>query len=197
MELFIDEWNFSGDEEMNTVIGASAITDQSATYKDTKPGVVRITSSDHGYKASPTPFGDLPPNVIFVSGTTNYDGMRKLLAVATNSIDVVAPFVAETPGGSEILRPGFKFGHEVDFHGFEVHLSTASGTVENLVVAVDSAQGAAWDRTLYTIAMNGVQDYIEMCDPPIRIAPGDQVYVTWANTNDTLWGLKLKTSRVV
>ncbi|RPI88700.1 MAG: hypothetical protein EHM41_00055 [Chloroflexi bacterium] len=195
-EIEIDRWNFSGDEEFNTTIGNSAVSDQSASYREIKYGVTRLTSSDHGYKVSPAIYGPEPGNLIFVQGTTNYEGLRKIVAVGTDTLDIIAKFVAETPGGTETLRPGFKCDTDVKFLGFELHLDSASATVEDLEIHVDADRGAAWDRKLYDLAMNGIKDYIEIFDPPIVIPAKDIVYCTWANTNDRLWGLTLLTQRL-
>jgi len=197
----LDFWYFSGDEEMNTTLTATAISDQSATYPGLfrGEGVVRITSNDHGFKVSENPLnqGHKPPNCIFIQGTTGraFDGLRRIIAVAADTIDVVAPVSVLTPGGTETARPAVQFNHPCWFYGFKVHLSAASATTENLVCSIDADKGAAWDVNIYTKDMNGVQDDIYIPSKPIPIAPRDILYFTWANTNDTLWGLELATFR--
>jgi len=193
-----DFWRFSGDEEMNTTIGNTAISNQSSSYPGLfrGVGVVRLTSNDHGFKASPQIYGPDAPNCIYVQSTTNYDGMRKIVAVAANTLDIVAKYVAETPAGTEILRPGFKFDHPVQFVGFKVHLSSASATSENLVCAIDADRGAGWDTVLYTKAMNTIADLVYQFSTPLIIPANDIVYFTWANTNDRTWGLEIETKRL-
>lgn len=199
----IDKWDFSGDEEFNTTIGAVAAANQTSSYPGVyREGVVRLTSVDHGFKVSPGLYDTKRPNLIYVQGTTNYDGLRKIVAVATDTLDIVAKYVAETPGGSETLRPGFKFDHDVEFLGFDLHLAAAAATAENLVVAIDSDRGAAWDTTLYTLAMNTVQNATprfidsDVVGERVIVPARDIVYLTFANTNDNLWGLTLYTRRM-
>lgn len=200
----LDKFHFSGDEEMNTTIGASIITDQSASYPDLiratgVGGVVRLTSDDHGFKATPDVWKRDESNLIYVQGVGNgYDGLRTIVAVATNTVDLLCPFTADiTPGGTETLRPGFSYPEKAEFWGFSLHLDAASATTEDLEIHIDAAQGAAWDRKLYDYDMNGVQNIEDILDEPIPLSPNDIVYVTWANTNNTLWGLTLYGRRVV
>ena len=193
----IDAWHFSGDEEMQTTIGNTAISDVSSSYPDYGyPGVVRLTSTDHGYKASvDLEKTNISGNAIMVQGTTNYEGMHQVVAVAENTLDIVAPYVAETPAGTENLRPGFKFDHMVSFIGFTVHLNAASATSENLVVQLDSNRGAAWDVIFDTQDMDTLSDYINMFSVPHIIEPNDEVHFSWSNTNNKLWGLTIFTQR--
>lgn len=196
-----EHYFFSGDEEMNTTFDATAISDLSANYDVSalggryREGVVRLTSADHGFKASPN---QKDQNCIYIQGTTNYDGLRMIVAVATNTIDIIAPYVAETPAGSEILRPGLKFDERWLFVGFKLHLDTASATAEDLVISVDADRGAAWDYNIFTEDMNGTKDRGENYsgDNEITLEPNDIVYVTWANTNNRLWGLELVAKRI-
>jgi hypothetical protein len=195
-DIQLDHWYFSGDEEMNTTLDATAVSDQTSNYPELAySGVVRLTSTDHGFKAGDVP-GGKEANCVFIQGTTNYDGLRRIIAVAANTLDILAKFVAETPGGTEIARPALQFDDDWLLHGFKLHLASASATSENLVCSVDANKGAAWDVNIYTKDMNTVQDVIRMFDIPIIIAPKDIVYFTWANTNNQLWGLEVITSRV-
>lgn len=197
-----EHYFFSGDEEMNTTIGNTAVSDQSANYDSSalggkyREGVVRLTSSDHGYKASPN---QRDQNLIYVQGTTNYDGLREVIAVATDTLDIIAPYVAETPAGTETLRPGLKFNERYMFVGFKLHLAAACATAENLVISVDADRGAAWDFNIFTEDMNGTQDRAEnySVDEEILLQPNDILYCTFANTNNNLWGLELIARRVM
>lgn len=192
----LERYFFSGDEEMNTTLGAVAISDQTSSYgaendllqRFGQINVVRITSNDHGFKA---PAEEKRPTYIYIDGTTNYDGIHRIIAVAANTIDIAAKFVAETPGGTETLRPCLSFEEPWLLVGWNVHLDSASATAENMVVTQDAKMGAAWDTKIYSGDWNGVQDLIQMYEPPIPINGGDLVYWTWANTNDRLWGLEI------
>lgn len=195
-----EHYFFSGDEEMNTTTHATAVSDQSSSYDTSalggryREGVVRITATDHGFKASPN---QKDQNCIFVQGTTNYDGLRYIVAVATDTLDIIAPYVAETPDG-KILRPGLKFDERYLFVGFKLHLDAASATAENLVISVDADRGAAWDYNIFTEDMNGTQDRSENYsgDNEVTLEPNDILYCTWTNTNNTLWGLELVARRI-
>lgn len=196
-----EHYFFSGDEEMNTTIGATAVSNQSSNYDASalggkyREGVVRLTSSDHGFKASPNQYQS---NLIFVQGTTNYNGLRNIVAVATNTLDIIAPYVAETPGGTETLRPGLQFDERYLFVGFKLHLAAACATSENLVISVDADRGAAWDFNIFTEDMNGTQDRAENYsgDDEVVLQPDDILYCTFANTDDNLWGLELIARRI-
>jgi len=193
----VDKWYFSGDEEMNTNLTATAASDQSSSYPEIRTGVVRLGSTDHGFKASPQLYGPKAPNLIYIQGTTYYDGMRKIVAVATDTFDIVASYTAETTATGDIARPGFKFDHDVLFKGFKLHLDAASATAENMVCSVDADRGAGWDVNLYTKDMNTIQDIIYMCEEDVIIPANDIVYFTWTNTNNTLWGLEVHTQRLI
>lgn len=196
-----EHYFFSGDEEMNTTLDNTAVSDQSSSYDKSalggryRDGVVRLTSTDHGFKASPN---QKQSNLIYIQGTTNYDGLRHIVAVAANTIDIVAPFVAETPGGTEIARPGLKFDERWMFCGFKLHLSSASATAENLVISVDADRGAGWDFNIFTEDLNTVADRAENYsgDNEIILQPNDILYCTYANTDDRTWGLELITKRI-
>ena len=62
MTKLVDKWSFSGDSDMNTTLDATAISDQSASYPGLfrGVGVVRLTSTGHGFKVSPNPYQDGP-----------------------------------------------------------------------------------------------------------------------------------------
>lgn len=192
----IDKWYFSGDEEMNTTFASLAADDKTSDYPNIyRTGVVRLGATDHGYKAAANP--EDRPNNIFIQGTTNYDGLRQIVAVATDTLDIVAKYVAENPNG-QTLRPGFQFDWDVEFIGFKLHLDTASATAtENLVCSVDADKGAAWDVNIYTKDMNTERDIINIFSKPIPIGAKDRVYFTWANASNRLWGLEILTRKIM
>ena len=199
----IDRWYFSGDEAMHNTGAASAATDQSASYPGIfgGEGVVRLTltsvGTGHGYKASPQPYGPDAPNLIYIDGTDNYDGLRRIVAVATDTIDIVAPFTAETLSTGDTFRPGFKFDHAVEFVGFELHLNTACATAEDLEIHKDADRGAGWDIQIYDKPMNTIKDLTLLFEEPVVVDPNDVVYFTWNNADDRLWGLVVYTKRLV
>lgn len=196
----LEHYFFSGDEEMNTTLDNAAVVDRSSYYDSSalggryRDGVVRLPATDHGFKASPDQKNQ---NCIYVQGTDNYDGLRTIVAVATDTLDIIAPYVAENVNG-HILRPGLKFDERYLFVGFKVHLAAACATAEDLVISVDAARGAGWDFNIFTEDMNGTQDRAENYsgDNEVVLQPDDILYCTFANTNDNLWGLELIARRI-
>jgi hypothetical protein len=203
MESFINEWNFSGAKAMSTTIGNAAITNQSASYPGYRNGVVRLTSNAHGYIASPDAgeYGPRAGNLVQVYGTVNYDGLRKIVAVGTNTLDIMANFVAETPGGSETLAPGFKFNHRVELLSCSLHLSASDSKTENFTIDVVSARGAAWNINILTAAMSGLTNLMENFGNSSVInniiEPGDRITCAFANADNLTWGLTLRTREVL
>jgi len=180
----LDSYFFSGSQETYTTINATAAVDATSIGV----GLVTITSTDHGFKAGAT--AELPTN-IFVSGTVNYDGLRKIHAVTTDTITIFAAYVAETFAGTETLRTMFSDSSPFILAGFKLHLDTAAATVENLSVNVDADRGAAFDINLYTKAMNTVQDIVFLYDEPLLCRKNDKIDLTWANTDNRLWGISV------
>lgn len=198
----VDFWEFSGAKAMGATLAATAAADQSSTYPEIRLGVVRLTTAAaHGYIVSPQIYGPQRPNLIYVKGTTNYGGLRKIIAVGTTTIDIAAKYVAETPAGTETTFPGFRFNHPVEFVGFGLHLSGAYGNTDNLTIVIDAARGAAWDVTKYTLAMNGVQnsmvDLTNLSTINNTIEANDIVAFSWINAATAkTWGLTLVTRRL-
>lgn len=170
---------FTGDEETNTTLDNTAAAD--GGVRGTQK-LTTLTSTDHGFKAG---------SYIWINGTTNYDGLKKIQAVAANTITIYATFVAETPAGTETLTAAAYFKKDWELLGFRVHLNAASATAENLVVAIDSNTSSAYDTNLYTKDMNTLQDVIYNFDPPVKLNKKDVVTFTWANTNDKTWGIEV------
>lgn len=184
----LERYFFAGDENMDQTIDTDSVVDVSICDLD----ISQLASDDHGYKKSQ----DWPRTRthIYVLGTTNYDGLRVIETVATNTIDIIAPFVAETDlAGTEELFPGLKFNEPWFFCGFHLHQSADGGASENFTITLDAAAGSYFDTVLYTIPMNGVTDYVEILSPDemIPLAGNDLIKCAYANTNDKTWGLTL------
>ncbi|MBU0470555.1 MAG: hypothetical protein KJ984_03710, partial [Nanoarchaeota archaeon] len=79
-----------------------------------------------------------------------------------------------------------------EFLGFEIHLSAASATSENLVIARDSVLGSTYDTKIYSKNMNAIQDIIYMIpkDEPVLCDADDVIDLTWDNTNTKTWTIK-------
>lgn len=201
----IDEWGFAGAGAFVKNIDNAAATDRSSSYPDLTlkyGGVVRLPITAHGYLAAANFWGpEKNRHLVYINGTVNYNGLHLIVAVATDTMDIVAPYKAETfaGGGAETIQPGFKFDHDVELVGFDLHLNTASSTVENLTIIKDDATGAAFDTTIYTLAMNNVQNSSinieELATTQRYFKSKDRVYFDWANTNGCTWGLTIRTKR--
>ena len=82
-----DTWFFNGTKNLGDTIENAAAVD-AGRYND-KP-IVTIPINGHGIKANSS---------VYIEGTTNYNGLRYVQAVATNTINIYAKFVAETFAG--------------------------------------------------------------------------------------------------
>ena len=133
-----------------------------------------------------------------ILGTTNYDGMRYIGTVATNSIDIRANFVAETPAGTETITPTLYVPEDIKLIEVKLHLSAAGGTSENFTITQngdESGDAAYWDTLLYSRDMNTVTDIIWSPEKEIIIPKGDVIDFAYANTNSKNWGLEISFER--
>jgi len=200
-QQYMTPFYFSGDENMNTTLAAAAVVDKTSSYPGLfeKAGVVDLTlvaqdSSDHGYTASPQPLwkSRTKANCIYIQGTDNYDGLRRIIAAPDGtSLYIVAPYTAETTATGDTVFPGLSFDEPWFFRGYRLHLDTASATEENLTINLDADRGSAWDYNIITEPMNTVKDIIDIFDEPIWVPAKDIVKAAWANTDDRTWGLEL------
>jgi len=141
--------------EIIPVTGAKGLahTIAATAVADNENGTVKLTTTaDHGLLAG---------SVVYIEGTTNYNGLRKITNVpATDEIDIIAPYKAETPGGTETIKVAVKSQKDYTFFGFRLHLSAAPTTSENITLTVDSDLGSAYDLKLYTLDLAGITDLI-------------------------------------
>jgi len=191
-----DEWFFTGAKAMSgTFDGADAADGDSVN----PPFTADLTDTGHGLLAN---------SLLYVQGSTNYNGLRKIKSLPdANSMLIYAKFVAETLAGTETWKTMFSYneiiqgearpGCPFEFLGFEVTLSAASATSENLTITIDADKGSAYDNRIYSRDMDGVTYLNNMFDAPRKCSPGDKIDVAWANTNSKTWGIKLFTRRLV
>lgn len=175
-----EEFHFSSDQVMNTTLDNAAAVDAGS-------GSTTIPLTGHGYVAG---------SMIFLQGTTNYDGVWTISAVAANTFNIPASYVAETFAGTEIARPAFQLSVPGEFLGYELHLASACGTAEDFEIHKDADQGAAWDTKIVDEPMNTVQDLIDIFDKAVPLEKNDIVYCTFPNTNTNLFGLTLYARRL-
>lgn len=157
-----------------------------AAAVDAGSSLVTIPCTAHGYSA----YSD-----IGIRGSTNYDGTYRIQAVATNTFNIYATYVAETFAGTETLRP--ELDPEQFFRILEarLHLSAVAGTSENFTIDLDSGQpaGALHDVNLASPDMNAVKDYIKYWGDELRFYNNnDRIIFQYANANSKNWGLEVK-----
>jgi len=177
---------FSGAKKTYATIGAPAIANVGLTGPSCE-NIVDITSTAHGFLAGPTLW---KPTCAYILGSTNYAGLKRILSVPdANSLYIFSPYTAETPAGTETLRTAYASKYPFEFLGFEIHLSAASATSENLVIARDSVLGSTYDTKIYSKDMNAIQDIIYMIpkDEPVLCDADDVIDLTWDNTNTKTW----------
>jgi len=94
-----DEWHFTGAKATYGVFGNNdAIEGQSVI----PPFTTDLTDATHGLLAG----SDKNPSLIWIEGTTNYDGLRKIVSIPdVNSIMIAASYVAEELAGTAPVMP--------------------------------------------------------------------------------------------
>jgi len=93
--------------------------------------------------------------------------------------------------GSGNLYYVFDPGDEFAVDRFEIHLSAACGTSENLTITKDSSTGAEYNVIYNAKDLNALTDYVWMPARPIECASGDKLIISFANTDDNTWGMSL------
>ena len=183
-----DEIYFTGDGKTYTTLDNDAASDQTVAGGADPIGIVRMPSTGHGFNVD---------SCVYIQGTTNYNGLRKIVAVSdADHFDIRANYVAETFAGTETVKTMYSSPHPFELMGIEVHVDNAPVASETLVVVKDAAAGSAWDTKVYTTAMNGVENVSENFDPTVKCSADDKVDVTWDNTDGDTWGIKLLVRRL-
>ncbi len=185
----IDVFEFKGSSAMSKTISNTAVSDQS----DGTVGKVRLTCSAHGFKAG---------SLVYLSGFTGdlayLNGLKKIVAVATNTFDVLirlGQYAAGTPAGTEKVRCAVSLNEKYHFIGFELHLSAAATTSEDFEISRDANAGAEFDSKIYDQDMSGLQDIVNIFTNPIPCEAGDLLVATYDNSDGRTWGFKLMLQR--
>lgn len=182
----------SGAKAMNTTIDTDTVVDKTSTYvQEIYRPAVQFGADAHGFLV-----GDAEqPTSLLIRDLTNYrDGVHRLLAVATNTIDVAvsqAFTASDTPAGTETIGPGYLCRESVNFVGFKLHLTVAGANVEDFEIHIVSVAGSNFTTKTYDYGTNGVDNISNMFDPGISLNAGDVVYCTWANAGSKTWALEL------
>jgi len=109
---------------------------------------------------------------------------------------IVASSTSATPYGDPVFRATATSGalsetvtveRDVIIRGIKLHLGAEGATTENLVVQINSDNGSTHDTLLISQDMNGVTDFFSNTE--IKLAAGDDLLITYTNTDDSSWGL--------
>lgn len=171
-----DELIFNGAKATNGTLANSAAAAVAGT------NLTRIAITAHGLKVG---------SMIHIAGTTNYDGNHVVKAVATNTIDIEATFVAETPAGSETFVSGWKMPYKGTIAGIAAKLSAGVAAPEVMYINVDANRGADFDFTVDSHDFNTVTNWAEMYENPFPFDKDDIIMVTFANSTSKTFGVRL------
>ena len=183
-----DTINFSGAKKTYEAMDAEAVVD-AGNIGPSNDSIVTMQGDAHGFLAGPS-VQDF--NCVYILSTDNYDGLRRIHSVATNTINIFAKFVAETTATGDTFRTMYKSPYPYEFLGFEIHLNAASATSENLTVNRDCVRGSTFDTNLFTKNMNGVEDIVERHNEneSILCDANDTIDLKWDNSNSQIWTVK-------
>lgn len=153
---------------------------------DNGDGTVTLTlSAAHGLLAG---------SVVYIEGTTNYDGLRKIVSVPeTDEIAIKAPYKAETPAGTETVKVAIAPGRPFKLLGIRGHFTSGGATDEDMTVTLDSHRGAAFDAVLKTQAMESIAD-LNWVFPEANNLPfhkDDVIRLAWDNTDTFTFGMEI------
>lgn len=183
-----DTWFFTGAKATYGVFnGADAADGQSIT----PPFTTDLTDSTHGLLAG---------SCLYIQGTTNYDGLKKIASIPdANSMVIYNKFIAETLAGTETWKVMYSSPHPFEFIGYEIKFNTApTATSESLVVSLDANFGTAFDVQYDTDTVDDkttINEYFS--DVPKLCMGGDKINFAWANGDAVTWGIKIFTRRLV
>lgn len=94
--------------------------------------------------------------------------------------------------GNGAMLVEIEVGELWEMAGFDLAL-TAPGSAEDLTVSRDAAAGSAWDVTLHTKDLDGIEDWTFFWDiggdKGYPMNKRDKVVFAWDNTFGVSWGL--------
>ena len=182
----IDEWFFTGAGATYGTFDNAAAADSDSVNP---PFTTDLTDTSHGLLAG---------SLLYIQGSVNYNGLKKLVSVPdVNSMVIYTKFVAETLAGTETWKTMYSCDEDYEFLGFEITLSAASATSENLTITIDADKGSAYDNLIYSKDMNTERYINYMFDAPRKLSANDKIDIAWANTNGRTWGIKIFTRRLM
>ena len=86
------------------------------------------------------------------------------------------------------ISPGLQY----HFDEARLTLNSASATVEDFTIRLDSTYGSTYDVLLCKEDMNGVRDLHVVNTEETRYLKGDSLIFSWANTDSILWGMEVR-----
>lgn len=179
---------FYGTKAMNGTFDAAA----AAAGAPDGRGVAQtdLTATAHGFLAG---------SDIYIQSTDNYDGNNNIFSVPdANSMVIRKKYVAETIANTDKFFVGVSHPRPFEVVGMQIHLASAASTDEDLELLVDARRGTYWDMKLYDYSIADKQDIIwAPSGGPIRLNRDDILKITFTNTDDIDWGVRLLTRPVV
>lgn len=76
-------------------------------------------------------------------------------------------------------------------HSVTVHVSATVIASEDLVISIDSIDGAAYDTVLATQDLTGLDDFVYFPSAPLPFKKGDIIKVEYPNTNTNTVGVQV------
>ena len=145
---------------------------------------VKIACTGHGLSVGA---------VIFIAGTTNYNGYHTITAKGTNDFTFVATFEAETIANTDTISHRLLPGELFRLVEIRFHLNTAGSSTQNLTITVDSGENAVYDAVLESQDTDDLADY-NYCwgrDACHHMNATDALIFAWTNTDGKTWGLEV------
>lgn len=145
---------------------------------------VKILCTGHGL-----PVG----TVIFIDGTTNYDGYHTLTAVGTDDFTFVGTYVAETIANDDTLSHRLLPGELYRLVEVRLHLNSSGSSTQNFTVTLDSGENAVYDAELESQDMDDLADHNKCWgkDACHHMKATDALIFEWANSDSKIWGLEV------
>jgi hypothetical protein len=140
-------------------------------------------------EASSVVIGDVVADITKVNGTTHS---------ATNPL-----FVKEVSAGTDIvvlnatnttaINTTTAIAAEWKLLQVVCHFSSAPVASESFILKLDSIAGAAYDTTLYSVnpSLSAATDLVYTPDSDMKFKVGDELNVTFTNTNANTYGLSI------
>lgn len=178
----IEVLSVTGNGTLSTTIGAGAVVDNG-------DGTVKVAIAADVFAAG---------SIVYIEGTTNYNGLREVISAPAGYINIKAHYVAETLGGTETCTVAIAPNCPFELMEVAVKLNAVPTTSEDFTFTLDSILGANFDDTIITkdLSTLSAPSYIWAPDVPLIFIKGDICRAVWANTDGKTHGIKIKYRRL-